>query len=408
MLGTQSKIGLEQAVDLLENHLNPLPVEELPLSDALDRILGADLYARVSSPSVDASTKDGYAVIAADIEHASEQNPVLLKQSAIVYAGDELVPAVTSGNTVRILTGARIPPGAQSVVAEEFTRKEGSNIYVMNNAEPGRNILFCGSDIKEGRLVCTRSTPITPGLSGLLAAAGYSRIPVIKKPSVAIVATGDEVVAPGKPLAEGKLYASNLITLSAWCRRFGFEVELDIVPDSFSAIKSSLAAYNQRCDAVITSGGAWTGDHDLVAKVLEEMGGETIFHRLRIGPGKATGMVLLNSKPVFILPGGPPSNLMGFLQIALPGLCKLAGMKNSPLTNSVVRLNESLRTRFPDWTQFIYGSLEKTESDGIPFFMPILKDSKLRSMAEADAVVAIPEGITELLEGQLVAAQLLT
>ncbi len=407
MSWTQSKIGLEEALNLLEKELSPLPTEEVPLLDALDRILGADIFARVNAPSVDASTKDGYAVVSSDIDHASEQHPVLLKQSSIIHAGDELVSPVTSGTTVRILTGARIPPGAQSVVAEEFTRKEGNYICVMNNAEPGRNILFCGSDIEKGRLVAASTTKITPGLLGLLAAAGYSRLPVIKKPSVAIIATGDEVVAPGKPLSEGKLYASNLITLSAWCRRFGFDVELDIVEDSSTAIEHSLTEYHQRCDAIITSGGAWTGEHDLVAKVLEKMGGRTVFHRLRIGPGKATGLVLLNDRPVFILPGGPPSNLMGFLQIALPGLCKLAGMKNSPISETVVRLNKPLHTRFPDWTQFIYGHLEETEDDDTPLFSPIVTNSRLRSMAEADAVVAIAEGITELPEGK-VSAQLLS
>ncbi len=164
----------------------------------------------------------------------------------------------------------------------------------------------------------------------------------------------------------------------------------------------------RRCDAVITSGGAWTGDHDLVAKVLEDMGGETLFHRLRIGPGKATGLALVHSKPVFILPGGPPSNLMGFLQIALPGLCILSGMTPHPLKKSTARLKESLRTRFSDWTQFIYGCLENTGPDGIPFFAPILRNSRLRSMAEAEAVAALPEGITELEEGSLIQIQLLT
>jgi molybdopterin molybdotransferase len=404
---TQSKIGLGEALNLLEKELSPLRTEEVSLLDALDRILGADIFARVNVPSVDASTKDGYAVVSSDIDHASEQHPVLLKQSSIIHAGDELMSPVTSGTTVRILTGARIPPGAQSVVAEEFTRKEGNYICVMNNAEPGRNILFCGSDIENGRLVGASATQITPGLLGLLAAAGYSRLPVIKKPSVAIIATGDEVVSPGKPLSEGKLYASNLITLSAWCQRFGFDVELDIVEDSFTAIERSLSEYHQRCDAIITSGGAWTGEHDLVAKVLEEMGGRTVFHRLRIGPGKATGLVLLNDRPVFILPGGPPSNLMGFLQIALPGLCKLAGMKNSPISETVVRLTKPLHTRFPDWTQFIYGRLEETEDDDTPLFSPIVTNSRLRSMAEADAVVAIAEGITDLPEGKI-SAQLLS
>lgn len=403
----QQNIGLKQALELLKNHVTPLPAEELPLLDASGQILGADLYAKVDSPSVDASLKDGYAVISADIDNASEHNPIVLKQSATVYAGDKNTPHITSGTAVRIFTGAKIPPGALSVVAEEFTRQEDQNVCVMNTAEPGRNILFKGSDIKKGELIAKSATYLTPGLLGLLASAGYNSLPVIKKPSVAIIATGDEVVAPGTPLPEGKLYASNITTLAAWCRRYGFTVKLDIVKDNTTDLENSFNAHHSQCDAIITSGGAWTGDHDLVVKVLEKMGGEKIFHRIRIGPGKATGMVKLRNKPVFILPGGPPSNLMGFLQVALPGLYQLAGKEGSPLFSIAARLSEDLRTKFPDWTQFIYGRLKPSDNDTLPLFTPIKKKSRLRSMAEADAIVAISEGETVLSAGQTISAQLL-
>lgn len=403
----QLKIGLKQALELLNRHVTALPVEELPLLEAAGRILAEDLFAKVDSPSVDASLKDGYAVISAEIEHASQQNPVLLKQAATVYAGDDSNNRLTPGTTIRILTGAKIPPGAQGVVAEEFTRREGNDILVMNTAEPGRNILLQGSDIRKGELIAGKARPLSPGLLGLLAAAGHSCLPVVKRPSVAIIATGDEVVAPGKPLPDGKLYASNITTLAAWCRRCDFTVALDIVKDDAKAIENTLARHLKSCDAVITSGGAWTGDHDLVSKVLDKMGGKQIFHRLRIGPGKATGLVLLDGKPVFILPGGPPSNLMGFLQIALPGLFRLAGRKEPPLHPAVVTISEELRTRFSDWTQFIYGRLEQSDHDDIPVFRPIMKKSRLRSMAEADAVIAIGEGTSLLTKGQMVTAQLL-
>ena len=153
-------------------------------------------------------------------------------------------------------------------------------------------------------------------------------VPVFRKPVVGIIGTGDEIVEPGNPLAEGKLYASNIITLAGWCNRYKMKTRMTIVKDDYDALFNALKILSEETDAVITSGGAWTGDHDMVAQVLEGLGWEEVFHRIRIGPGKAVGFGMLNKKPVFILPGGPPSNLMGFLQIALPGLLALSGHAN--------------------------------------------------------------------------------
>lgn len=401
------KYGLREALQLLNDHVTPLPGEEVSLPDAADRILGRDVHALVDSPSVDASLKDGYAVVSEDIARASKDNIVTLHIAGTTYAGDSGSAVVTPGTAVRILTGAELPAGADSVIAEEFTRRQGDDVSVMNIAEPGRNILFRGSDIENGSTIAKQGSRITPGLLGLIAAAGHSRLTVIQRPAVAIIATGDEVVAPGMPLPKGKLYASNITTLAGWCRRFGFTVHLEIVPDSEKAIESAVNRLDGKADALITSGGAWTGDHDLVATVLSDLGATKIFHRLRIGPGKATGLVMLSGKPVFILPGGPPSNLMGFLQIALPGLFRLSGSSAPPLARTPVRLDTTLQTNYPDWTQFYYGKLEPSDDWEPPLFVPLTRKSRLRSMAEADAVVAIPEEASVIEAEQVISAQLL-
>ena len=160
-----------------------------------------------------------------------------------------------------------------------------------------------------------------------------------------------------------------------------------------------------RWTVIITSGGAWTGDHDMVAEVLKELGWREVFHRIRIGPGKAVGFGLLNKKPVFILPGGPPSNLMGFLQIALPGLLTLAGYTDPLLPTTKARLASEMRESEPDWTDF-FGSLE---SDGtLPIFHPMKKRSRLSAIAGATAIASIPEGQDHLAEGSVISVQLLT
>ena len=401
------KIGLQEALELLAANIARLPGENVPLLEATDRILGEELRALVDSPSVDASLKDGYAVISRDTETASEQRPVTLKVLGTIQAGARQSFKVVSGTAVRVLTGGEVPEGTEGVVSDEFTRRQGPDIKVLNAAEPGRNILLRGSDVKKGDIVAREGDRITPSLLGLIAAAGHSRLRVVKRPKIAIIATGDEVIAPGAPLPKGKLYASNITSLAGWCRRFGFEPQLEIVKDRFEEIETVFSRFEQVTDAIITSGGAWTGDHDLVAKVLNHMGGKMIFHRLRIGPGKATGVAMLSRTPVFILPGGPPSNLMGFLQIALRGLLRLSGDASSPLPHGNVRVVEDLRTSYPEWVQFFFGRLRWEKEGEPPLFFPLKEKSRLRSMAEAEAVVAIPEGESFIAEGSLVSAQFL-
>ncbi len=398
-------LGLSEALQMTLACINPLAAEDVSLLDGLNRTLAADVYAKVDSPSIHASLKDGYAVISRQVDGASKKNPVRLRLAGYMAAGGQQDVNLSPDTTVRVLTGAKIPPGADAVVAEEYVTANDDIITFTRDAGPGRNILPKSSDVALDQAVARKGHLVTPGLAGLLAAAGHSRLPVVRNPYVAIIATGDEVVAPGQPLPEGKLYASNIITLGAWCLRFGMRTHLTVVKDEARQIFDTLKQYAAEADAVITSGGAWTGDRDLVAQVLERLGWRQVFHRIRIGPGKAVGFGALQDKPVFILPGGPPSNLMGFLQIALPGLLKLAGHHQCGLPTINVRLASQLSGRFADWTQFIYGTLEK--SSDLPVFNALTSKSRLRSMAEAQAVVAIAEGQKVLPAGSTAVAQLL-
>ncbi|MGD9248108.1 MAG: molybdopterin molybdotransferase MoeA [Desulfobacteraceae bacterium] len=398
-------LGLKEALGLTLQRVEPLPPIRVELLEGLNRALAEDICATVDSPSTDASMKDGYAVISSEVKDAKREDPVQLTLTDSLAAGESRKVRVLPGTAVRILTGARIPSGADAVVAEEFTEVESNTLTVYNNAEPGRNILPKSSDVAAGQIVAGKGSMVTPGLAGMLAAAGHSRIDVVRPPSVSIIATGDEVVAPGRPLPEGKLYASNMTTLGGWCRRYGMQIHMEVVEDDFTAIHRMLGQQSETADAIVTSGGAWTGDRDLVAKVLDRLGWQQIFHRIRIGPGKAVGFGMLNHKPVFILPGGPPSNLMGFLQIALPGLLKLAGHRRTGLPQANVRLASELTGRYADWTQFIFGILEIDRDFQV--FRANKQTSRLRSMAQAQAVVAIPEGETVLPAGKVVAAQLL-
>jgi molybdopterin molybdotransferase len=398
-------LGLDEACGLTLDMITPLESREVDLLDGLQQGIAQDVVARVDSPSIDASMKDGFAVISEEVEGAGKHTPIDLRLIGSVAAGEDQAIEVSPGTTVRVLTGARIPPGATAVVAEEYTVVRRDRVTFLRDAQPGRNILPRGSDVRRGDVIAAQGSLLTPGLAGLIAAAGLHTVWAIRKPRVAIIATGDEVVTPGSPLREGQLYASNLITLASWCKKYGFAIRLQVVKDHPDQIHEALSRFNQTTDAVITSGGAWTGDHDLVAKILHRLGWKQVFHGIRMGPGKATGFGTLKDKPVFILSGGPPSNLMGFLQIALPGLMRLAGYKHPGLPRAAARLSNDLIGRGTTWTHLVYGLLENGE--GLPRFHDQGQGSRLQSMALAQAVVAIPEGRKLMEAGEVVSAQML-
>jgi molybdopterin molybdotransferase len=399
-------IGLKDARRMTLENIRPLPVESVAVAESADCIAAADLYALVDSPSTDSSLKDGYAVLSGEVSEATPERPVRFSLGGYLTAGGgEKEIELTPGTTIRIFTGARIPAGADAVVAEEFVRQDGGDVLVTTFAEPGRNILRKGIDVSLRECVIRTGMQITPGMAGLLAAAGHSTVPVYKKPTVAVIGTGDEIVVPGDPLSEGKLYASNAVNLAAWCHRYRMPTRVMVVKDDNEAIIGIIKEMLSETDAIVTSGGAWTGDHDMMARVLEELGWRQVFHRIRIGPGKAAGFGMLNDKPVFILPGGPSSNLMGFLQIVLPGLLALSGHADPGLPRINARLASGLRGRETDWTHFFFGMLQQDE--GLPVFHPFKYRSRLQSIAEATAVAEIPEGEGYLPEGSVIPVQML-
>jgi len=398
-------IGFQKALSLTQKRIQPLGSLHLPVADSEGFAAAENLCAIVDSPSADASLKDGYAVHSRDVAPATQDSPVHLMLTGMVSAGQLNDLIVKPKSAVRVLTGAKIPQGADAVVAGEFAEEISSAVLIKAHAEPGRNILPRGADVSVGDILVPRGSCITPGRVGLLAAGGLDRIRVVRKPVIALLATGDEIRLPGDPLSEGELYASNVMTLNAWCRRFGISTTVTVVKDQKGALKKHLAESTQNHDAVITSGGAWTSDRDLLANVLSELGWEKIYHRVRLGPGKAVGFGILNGKPIFILPGGPPSNLMAFLLLALPALSALSGCPTEPLREMEAILSVTVSGQ-ADWTQGIFGVFEQCP-DGIRF-NPKKDPSRLKGMGNAVGLLMIREGINRIEAGEKVMVRLLS
>lgn len=400
----KSFVGFTEALEITLSSIPPMDYESLSLIQLTGRITAEDITSRVHSPSVDASLKDGYAVRSSELSSASEAKPVSLQLTGQVSAGSTSPITVSPGCAVRITTGSPVPQGADAVLSEEFTKPDGDRILCVNTAEKGRNVLPKGTDIRKGDAVARKGEIITPAMIGLFATAGLDGALVYRSPRVCVIATGDEVVAPGLPLPEGKLYASNVTEICAWLRHFNVEFDIAYVKDKKQDIADVIRQHLPRADAFITSGGIWGSEKDMMIRVLETLDWNGLYHRVRMGPGKALAFGLLENKPFFCLPGGPPSNEMAFLQVALPGIRKLAGNTLPPFPFVSARITDEVRGD-DAWTQLVHAQLEK-EQDGLAV-RPLRQGSRLQSMANKNALIILPEGCNCLEAGATVTVQVL-
>ncbi|MFC1742463.1 molybdopterin molybdotransferase MoeA [Candidatus Riflebacteria bacterium] len=389
-------IGLEEALAKTFACLNPLEPVAIPVEKACGLVAAEDALALVDCPSETSSLKDGFGVLSSQLIGASDNNPIRLRIIGTQTAGNDTGLKLSKGEAIKLMTGAKIPVGCDAVIASEFTREENSSVLCFRDAAPGRNILKKGTDVTKDRFLLPSGKIITPAMTGLLAAGGIERIPVYPLPRIAILAIGDEVIAPGRKLNPGQLYASNLVTLVSWLKIFGLKTRTEVIKDREEDIESSITDLLSQADLLLTSGGAWKSERDLTTKVLTRMGGNKIFHRVRIGPGKAVALVIFKGKTIFCLPGGPPSNEMAFLQIALPAILHLSAHKPYPFKIETAHLARRVGGDI-NWTQFVRVKLEKVKEKLIAH--PLKMESRIGEQAVTDGIVKVPEGVKYLEEG---------
>jgi molybdenum cofactor synthesis domain-containing protein len=322
-------LSFEEAKQILKQNLSPKPVgvEQVSLLKAHNRVLAQDVVAPIDIPPFSRSIVDGYAVKAVDTFGASEEKPVSVSFCGHVAVGEAPKVTLEKGSSAEIVTGAPLPTGADAVVMVEQTTRQKDKVWIRRPVSKGENMMDAGSDIRKGETVLRKGQFLASREIGVLAAIGLTEVSVYKRPKVAILSTGAEVVEPGKPLPPGKIYDINAHTLSAAVLECGGEpINMGIVPDQLDMLKKALETTLHSADVVITSGGVSVGPKDFTPQIVNSLGKPgVIISGVAVKPGKPTTIAVIDGKPVFSLPGHPTSSLFMFSVFVRPVLLKFAG-----------------------------------------------------------------------------------
>lgn len=360
--------------------------ETVPLAEALGRTLAADLAANRTQPPVAVSAMDGYALRAADIAHLPAQLN-LIGESA---AGRGFAGTVGPGECVRIFTGAPVPQGADAVLMQEYVTADGTTIRPQKSVPPGDFIRKAGLDFGLGDRLLKGGTRLGPVEIALAAAMDHASLSVLRKPRVAILATGDELVRPGKASGPHQIVASNTFAIAAYAQLAGGEaLDLGIAGDDFAALEASIkAARDAKADVLVTLGGASVGDHDLVKSALAKEGMELGFWRIAMRPGRPLIHGRLGDMLILGLPGNPVSAIVCGVLFLLPLIRTLTGaplpegeLGELALLGAPVKANDARQ-------DFLRGTL-RHDPEGLPVAIPLNEQdsSVLRAMAQAECLI---------------------
>jgi molybdopterin molybdotransferase len=377
-------LSVAEALDRVLAHAAPLPVEEAPLAEADGRVLGYDLEALRTQPPADVSAMDGYAVRASDVAKA----PARLRVIGEVAAGRPFARALGPGEAARIFTGGVIPAGADTIVIQEHTRRDGDSVEVEKASTKGRHIRVQGLDFKAGEILLRAGHRLTARDLALAAGMNHPLVPVHRQPKVALFATGDELVPAGALPAPGQIVSSNSFALAALARAEGADVaDLGIVADQLDAtIAAVRRARELRADILVTSGGASVGDYDLVQKAFAAEGMTLSFWKLALRPGRPLMHGWLGAMQVLGVPGNPVSAYVCGVLFLVPLLRRLAGRTDLALATESAALGCDLREN-DERTDYLRATLtaDRQGLTAIPF--PVQDSSMMAPLAKADCLV---------------------
>ncbi|GAA4272891.1 gephyrin-like molybdotransferase Glp [Aquimarina gracilis] len=381
-------VPVEKALQLVDNHIKQTKeITTLSISNAIGFVLAKDVLSPINMPPFRQSAMDGYAL--GSIE---EKTYSLIGE---VQAGDDKDPVLKKGEAIRIFTGAPVPAEAKAVIMQEKVEVIDSNILVQESPTLDANIRPAGEQIKEREIALVAGTTITAAAIGYLATLGITDIEVYKKPSIAIIATGNELVPPGQKLKYGQIYESNSVMLSSALTTAGFTtINFHKVEDQYDATRSIIEKAIQEYDVVLISGGISVGDYDFVGKALRDIQVEEIFYKVKQKPGKPLYFAQKDNTTIFALPGNPASSLSCFYIYVLPALQKISGLQQYHLKRSTA-ISNSDYSKKGERAEFLKALLK----DDKVTILDGQASSMLRSFALANVLVYLPEEVSKVKPG---------
>ena len=406
-------ISLEEARALVLSHVRPLPVETVPVLEAVGRVAAADLASDIDIAPFAHSAMDGFAVRASELAGASPESPVELDVIAEVAAGDVFEGVIGAGQCVRIMTGAPLPADADAVVKYEVVDavsgdgKPGSRVAFRAPADARANVREAGEEARAGEVVVGRGEVVGTAGVGFLASCGITEVPTYRRPRVAVIAIGSELVAPTEVPAPGKIRNSNSYALAACAQAAGaVPTVLPIVEDTHEALAAVVRDAAASYDFVVTSGGASNGDFDFIKPVVEELG-QLLMTTVNMRPGKAQTFGLVDGTPVFGLPGNPAAAYVGFEMIVRPALRKMQGFSRFERPVVKARLSTDAKKRDPRRI-FLRSTLSKDAAGGYVVTPAKNQSSGLFGPIQRSNCMAIlPEGLESRTAGSVVECVLL-
>ena len=401
-----SMIPVQEALDKILSKIQFKGVEKIPLDQALGRVMAEDVVSRINNPPLDNSAMDGYALIAGDIQSATPENPVKLEMVEEIAAGYTAKGTLKPGQTMRIMTGAPIPPGADAVLMQEDTQKDGDSILCLDRADVEENIRRAGEDIKIGESVLKKGTTLSPAHIGMLAVIGRSQIAVSQRPTVSILSTGDEILELDETPQGPQIFNSNGHMLAAQIKSAGgIPIYLGIAKDTEKDLMEKFE-WALKADIVVSSGGVSVGDYDLVKSSLQKMGQDMLFWKVAMKPGKPLAFGRIGKTPIFGLPGNPVSSFVSFEQFVRPSLRKVLGCSDLSHKTVQAKLTRTINKK-PGRLHFLSSIV--SWADGEYTVTPAGEQGSgiLKSAANANGLLIFPLEAEEIKQGQEVAVQLL-
>jgi molybdopterin molybdotransferase len=378
--------NVDEALEKLVSYakVSVLEPETVTLNEALGRVLAIDIIAPHDLPNFDRSAVDGYAVFASDTFGASEFNP---KKIRLITSGK-----IKSGTAMRVWTGSAMPAGADAVVMLEFVRPQEDLIEVLKPVVPGQNVSPKGEDIRQGEVALKKGQRLRPQDLGLIAALGFVQVEVVRKPKVAILSTGDELVEPGYTPKIGQVIDSNRLILQAMIRELGGDPQdLGIVKDELNKIAERIATGLATADMVITTGGTSVGKLDLIPDAINKLGNPgMLVHGVAMRPGRPTGLAVVDGKPILTCPGNPVAAMFSFEMFARPLILKMLGIAAEPRPTVNAKLTRRIASTLGTK---VFLRVWVYEKNGELFAEPIRTTGSgiLTTMTKANGYVVIPE-----------------